>query len=115
MDPTGIWTARVARPRGTTSGTFVFSPNGIALLVAGGVGGGSWGAAGRGRFTFRIAEPRLDEHGGYLGWVHIEQEATGDGGAFTSSGVTTVYDADGRQAYRTEVSISAVRDSHAHA
>jgi hypothetical protein len=111
MDPTGMWNARVVRPKGTTSGTFVFASNGTALLVDGGIGGGTWDTTGPQRFTFRLAEPRFDDEGGYLGWVAIEQDAVVDADTFTSLGVTTVYDASGTAAYSAQVSISAVRQA----
>ncbi len=109
MDPTGMWVASVRRPRGTTKSTFVFARNGIVLLTKGGVGGGTWSETEPGRFAFRIAEPRLDEQGGYEGWVDIVQDAFLEGDAFTSWGVSTVYDASGAEAYRADVCISAVR------
>jgi hypothetical protein len=105
----GAWTARVARPSGTASSTFHFTPGGRAFLVSGGVGAGTWTTTGPDRFSYRIAELLLDGSGARIGWVDIDQQAVRSGDTFTSTGVTVVYDIDDVRTHSATVGVSAVR------
>ncbi|MER0443378.1 hypothetical protein ABR738_02095 [Streptomyces sp. Edi4] len=110
-DVVGTWSAEVARPSKTSLSTFRFTADGQALLLSGGVGAGTWIPTGPDSFSYRIAEPLFDPQGGYLGWVDIDQHAVRQGSAFTSTGISTVYDADDRCAYRAPVDITAHRSA----
>uniref|UniRef100_A0AAU3GQA4 Uncharacterized protein n=1 Tax=Streptomyces sp. NBC_01401 TaxID=2903854 RepID=A0AAU3GQA4_9ACTN len=107
--PAGTWTAQVARPRETTLSTLRFTAGGRALLVSGGVGGGTWHSTGPGTFTYRIAEPLFDSEGAYRGWVDIEQNAEQNGDSFTSAGSSRVHDAGDTLLYEARVGAVARR------
>jgi hypothetical protein len=118
-DPTGTWLAQVVRPSGTVESTFHFTAEGSARLISvegsarlgsgEGSGDGVWSATAPGGFSYRVAEPILDESGVCLGWAHIAQDAVQDGDTFTSTGVTVVRDADARLVREVAVRISARR------
>ncbi|MEU5537386.1 hypothetical protein [Streptomyces sp. NPDC020362] len=108
-DVAGTWTAQVARPSETSLSTLRFTADGRALLISGGVGAGTWTPTGPDSFSYRITEPLFDPHGAYIGWVDIDQHALGRGDTFTSTGISTVYDAVDRCAYRAPVDITAHR------
>lgn len=107
-DPAGSWDAQVSRPRGVVQEVIHLTGQGQAFLLSGGAG--RWSADAPGRFRFEVAEPIVGEHGGYGGWVHVEQSAELDGaGRFTSRGRTTVHGVDGAVAYTADVTVEARR------
>ncbi|QGV77514.1 hypothetical protein [Streptomyces ficellus] len=103
----GAWTARVARPSGTSSSVLHFTVDGRVFLASGGAG--TWWPTGARAFSFRVAEPVFDARGDCAGWVDVEQRAvlTGDGGGFRGEGTSVVYGADGARLRVSRVEISA--------
>ncbi|WP_411081356.1 hypothetical protein [Streptomyces sp. cmx-18-6] len=95
----------------TTASVFHFAVDGTALLLGGGTGAGTWEELGPGRFAFRVVEPMFGDDGRCTGWVVIEQTAVLAGPRFTSSGVSTVHDAQERVVRRLPVRITAAREA----
>lgn len=104
----GSWAARVTRPSGVVDVVFHFTSNGMAFLVEGGNGAGTW-LFRRTRCTFRIKEPVLDESGNYQGYIDINQSGQVTGDTFSTSGESNVYDAEDTLLYTRTVQIEGAR------
>lgn len=111
MSAVGWWLAEVARPNGHVESTFHFTATGVALLVSGGVGAGTWTAEGEHRFRFDLVEPLFGDSGGCIGWVEIEQHAVLDGATFAGTGTSVVFDTGGARLRAVRVAVSARRIS----
>lgn len=104
--PCGSCTARVQRPRGTSTVVLHFTRQGQVFLLPGGAG--RWWPAGPGRFRFTLTEAVLTADGGFGGWVQVNQEAQLRGDGFSSSGTSVVHGVDGERAYEAPVTIHAL-------
>ncbi len=105
MGIVGRWRARVGRPGGEAESEFEFAEDGVATLVLGGKGNGTWTATGPGTFSYRILEELTEAQG----TVEIAQDAVLSGDGFISSGLTKVRLADGSTVREAHVRITAIR------
>lgn len=99
--PVGTWREVFSVEGEPKASTLHFTPGGRAFILSGpangGAGSGTWTPTGENTFAYRITERIVDvESGIYVGWVDIDHRAEQDGDAFTSSGVSRIYDADDR-------------------
>ncbi|MFJ8253323.1 hypothetical protein [Streptomyces sp. NPDC094466] len=111
--PVGTWQERFRLPEGEFVSTVHLTPGGRAFILRGpapgGNGAGTWEPRGESGFVYRIAERLVDEDGAYAGWVDIDHRAELDGDTFTSSGTSTVYDAEDNLTVRVQVEASGSR------
>ncbi|MGA4867691.1 hypothetical protein ACPB9J_34200 [Streptomyces lavendulocolor] len=105
ITPAGAWTARVARPAGTSTSVLHFTVDGRVFLASGGAG--TWWSTGERAFSFRIAEPVFDAGGGCAGWVDVEQRAVMSGSGFDAEGTSVVHGSDGARLRASRVTLSA--------
>ncbi|MCX5440586.1 MULTISPECIES: hypothetical protein [unclassified Streptomyces] len=93
----GKWAGTVTHGGTTGDIELIFTPSGKACLItSAGVSRGSWkSTGGAGDFNYKIAEAMIDETGTQLGWIHIDQNTEAVSSAFTSTGVSHVYDMAG--------------------
>ncbi|MFD5118842.1 hypothetical protein [Streptomyces sp. NPDC058385] len=93
----GKWAGTVTHGGTTGDIELIFTPSGKACLItSAGVSRGSWkSTGGAGDFNYKIAEAMTDETGTQLGWIHIDQNTEAVSSAFTSTGVSHVYDMAG--------------------
>lgn len=93
----GKWAGTVTHGGTTGDIELIFTPSGKACLItSAGVSRGSWkSTGGAGDFNYKIAEAMIDENGTQLGWIHIDQNTEAVSSAFTSTGVSHVYDMAG--------------------
>lgn len=110
--PVGSWLARVEKPSGTAEVGIHFTFQGLAFLVGGGHGTGSWERQGDG-FVYRIREPIIGDDGDYLGYIDICQRGTVTADRLDSSGESQVYGPDGALTRTVSVRITAVPRSPA--
>lgn len=106
--PVGSWQARVHRPSGQVEIGLHFTAGGLAFLVAGAHGVGTWRSE-NGTVVFRITEAMLDDDGGFRGHIDISQHGTVTADRLSSDGESRVYGADGALMRTVSVRISAVR------
>jgi hypothetical protein len=111
MSAHGWWLADVIRPNGHVESTFHFTATGVALLVSGGVGAGTWTADDARCFCFRLVEPLFGDSGACAGWVEIEQHAVLGDDTFTGEGTSVVFDTGGSRLRVVRVVVSAKRIS----
>jgi hypothetical protein len=106
--PVGSWLARVRRPSGDVEIGLHFTGDGLAFLISGAHGVGTWRPEGDG-FVFHLAEAMLGDDGGFSGYIDIRQQGSVTADHLVSSGESLVYGADGALMRTVPVSISAVR------
>jgi hypothetical protein len=100
--PVGTWSGTVTWEGGQTEAILAFRPDGRYCVVDEGApdpdfnteGGGTWVAAGGGRFRFSGEERYFDGSGQTLGYLTTQQAAVRRGERFTSSGPAQYLDAD---------------------
>jgi hypothetical protein len=115
--PVGTWDATVTLPDSAHQATFAFAAGGAACMTFGGPGefGGSglgtWWRTGTNRFSFKILHDVHDPAGTIVGWVGVNQQVLQQADAFTGSGVSQLYAADGTQTGTTTAQVSATRRS----
>src|SRR5688572_23845680 len=105
--PVGSWLARVHRPSGEVEIGLHFTADGLAFLVAGAHGVGTWRWEDSG-IVFRLTEAMLDNDGGFRGYIDISQHGTVTADRLSSDGESRVYGADGALMRTVSVRISAV-------
>ena len=106
--PVGSWLARVRRPSGEVEIGLHFTAGGLAFLISGAHGVGTW-RQDHGAIAYRITEAMLDGEGGFSGHIDISQHGTVGADHLSSSGESRVYGEDGALMRTVPVSISAVR------
>ncbi|MFG2885283.1 hypothetical protein ACGFYV_23825 [Streptomyces sp. NPDC048297] len=108
----GSWRATVTRPGATENITLDFYADGrVCLEVDGGKSPGWWHGTGHQTFNYKIKENMFDPSGNLLGWVKIDQDAVRSGTAFTSQGISRVYNPDGTLRDSVHVTVDATRQS----
>lgn len=111
-DPVGSWQATVTRPGVTENITIDFYGDGhVCLFAGGGKSPGQWSTTGSSEFNFKVKENLLDESGQVTGWVRIDQDAVQSGDAFTSEGISKVYDSDGTLTGTLTAQVDGTRQS----
>jgi hypothetical protein len=115
--PIGTWQGTVVHGAGTGNVTLTFFVGGRVCLKSsptdgsggGGEGVGTWRATGRNTFTYQLRERTFDKNGTTIGFVDVNQNARQVGRAFTSSGISLIYDVNGNLVGRTESRVTAAR------
>ncbi len=118
--PVGTWSGTVTWEGGQTGATLAFRPDGRYCVVNDGPppgdftteGGGTWVAAGGGRFRFSGEERYFDGAGQTLGYLTTQQTAARRGEQFTSSGPARYLDADRNPTDTFTSTITMRRVSH---
>jgi hypothetical protein len=108
MDLVGHWVARLSRPSGTVDIGLYFTGNGVAFLVAGAHGAGTWHAES-GRIGYQIKEAILDELGDNRGYVDVTQQGSVAGDHLESTGEARVFGVDGSLVRVVPSQVTAVR------
>lgn len=109
----GTWTATVDREGVTNSATFGFRRDGsLCLRTEGSSGTGTWRQAGDGTLNYRAREALRDPAtGASAGVVRINQTGRQQGDRFSSSGISLVYDTEGRLTDTVRSTVRATRTS----
>ncbi|MEV5509242.1 hypothetical protein [Streptomyces orinoci] len=111
--PVGVWSGTVKFKDQTSPIDVSFGKDGaVCLETPVSVGQGTWVKTGGQTFTYVIKETFKDGSG-MSGWVSIDQNAVlNSSKAFTSSGLSKVYDASGNQVGTTAATTEATRKSY---
>lgn len=115
--PVGKWEGTVEHAEGTGRVTLSFHRNGVMCLSSGGgaegggEGRGSWQRTGTSQFTYRVRERLYGGDGTTTGYVDVDQRAVQRALAFSSTGISKIYDAGGNYLLSAESTVKVKRVS----
>jgi hypothetical protein len=111
--PVGTWSGTVTRPGETDNIQLAFTKSGKAcLFTVDGRSLGVWFPTSGSTFDYKILEAAIDPTSGQqTGWVLINQDAQENGSAFTSSGVSDIFDLNFNPTGTANATVSVTRVS----
>lgn len=111
----GSWHGTVQHQGGSGPISLNFASSGSVCLRSGGGSGGhgegtgTWKSTGTNTFKFTVREYLYDSAGKPTGSVDVNQSGSISGNTLSSSGISTIYDVNGKYIATAQATISAAR------